>query len=108
MKKISWHFRRNVKRKNKKTKHKGHPALVIGESDDGGSFINIGLTHSQKRGHHKNIEIHDPLDWNKKSYLRDDIQIDLKEYLSEVLNDFNLCPEDIGKIMEIINKKNPH
>jgi len=31
-----------------------------------------------------------------------------KEYLSEVLRDYNLCPEDIDKIWKIINKRNSH
>ena len=28
-----------------------------------------------------------------------------KEYLSEVLKNYKLCPDDIDKIWEIINKK---
>ena len=32
-------------------------------------------SRSKKRGHHKNLEIHDPTDWNKTSYLRDDIHV---------------------------------
>ena len=64
-------------------------------------------SRSKKRGHHKNLEIHDPTDWNKTSYLRDDIQVDSKEYLSEVLKGYNLCPDDIEKIWNFINKKNP-
>lgn len=42
------------------------------------------------------------------TYLRDDIRIDSKEYLSEVLKDYKVCPDDIDKIWEIINKKNSH
>ena len=36
-------------------------------------------SRSKKSGHHKNLEIHDPTDWNKTSYLRHDIQVDSKE-----------------------------
>lgn len=52
--------------------------------------------------------MHNPQNWDKDSYLRDDIQIDSKEYLSEVLKDYKLCPDDIDKIWEIIKKKNSH
>ena len=108
MKKTKWHFRNNLKRKEGSSNKGKHPSLIIGETNDGKSYVNIGLTKSPKRGHHKNIEIHNPQDWKKKSYLRDDIRIDLKIYLSDILKDYNLCPEDIEKIWEIINKKNSH
>ena len=108
MKKVKWHFRKNRKRKIGSKKVGSHPALVIGEIDDGSSYYNIGLTKSDKRGHQKNIKIHNPQNWSEESFLRDDINIDSKEYLSEVLKDYNLCPEDIDKIWKIINKKNPH
>ena len=45
---------------------------------------------------------------DQDSYLRDDVRIDSKEYLSEVLKDYKLCPEDIDKIWAIINKKDSH
>lgn len=102
-----WHFRNNRKRRIGNTNSGKHPALIVGESSDGKSFINLGLTRSPKRGHHNNLEIHDPINWRKISYLRNDIQIDSKEYLSEILKDFNLCPEDIEKILDFIKKKNP-
>ena len=54
---------------------------MIGESDDGSKYINLGLTNSKKRGHHSNIKIHNPQDWAKTSYIRDDISEDPKEYL---------------------------
>ena len=108
MKKVKWHFRNNSKRKKGNSNKGKHPALVVGESDDGTGYLNIGLTNSPKRGHHKNIKIHNPQNWDENSYLRDDIRIDSKEYLSEVLKDYKLCPDDINKIWEIINKKNSH
>lgn len=108
MKNIKWHFRNNKKRKIAKKNSGSHPSLVVGETDDGTAYVNIGLTKSSKRGHHKNIKIHNPQNWNEESYLRDDIRIDSKEYLSEILKDYKLCPEDINKIWSIINKKNSH
>ena len=108
MKNIKWHFRKNLKRKAGNKNKGSHPALVVGVTDDNKSYLNIGLTNSPKRGHHKNIEIHNPQNWSEKSYLRDDIKVDSKEYLSEILKDFKLCPDDINKIWEIIKKKNSH
>ena len=105
MKKVKWHFRNNKKRKCGSKNNGAHPSLIVGESDDGRSFVNIGLTNSPKRGHHKNIKIHNPQDWDKESYLRDDVRIDSKEFLCEILKDYKLCPEDIDKIWTIINKK---
>ena len=78
MKKIPWHFRKNKHRKSGGKKIGGHPSLVFGESDDGSKFYNLELTHSKKRGHHKNIKIHNPKDWSESSYIRDDIQLDQK------------------------------
>ena len=108
MKFIKWHFRNNSKRAHGSTNKGKHPSLVIAETDDGQSYINLGLTHSKKRGHHKNVPIHNPQKWEEISYIRDDIRIDSKEYLSEILKDYKLCPEDIDAIWEIINKKNSH
>ena len=108
MKSIKWHFRNNSKRKKGSTNQGKHPSLIVGETDDGKAYVNLGLTKSSKRGHHKNVKIHNPQNWDEESYLRDDIRIDSKEYLSEILKDFHLCPEDIEKIWAIINKKNSH
>ena len=107
MKHIKWHFRRNKKRKLGNSNKGSHPALVVGESNDGKSFVNIGLSSNPKRGHHNNVPIHNPQDWSKTSYLRDDIREDSKEYLSVVLHDYQLSPEDINKIWEIIKKRTP-
>ena len=105
--KTKWHFRRNKKRKLGNANKGAHPSLVVGQSKDGKSYINLGLTKNSKRGHHKNVQIHNPQNWNKKAYVRDDIRADSKEYLSIVLNDYKFCPEDIDKIWEIIKKRTP-
>ena len=107
MKKVKWHFRNNCKRKKGSSNKGKHPSLIIGETDDGKGFVNLGLTNSPKRGHHKNVKIHNPQNWNEVSYIRDDIRIDSKEYLSVILKDYNLCPSDLEKIWKII-KKNSH
>ena len=108
MKSIKWHFRNNRARKHGRKDKGKHPSLIVAETEDGKSYVNLGLTHSAKRGHHNNVPIHDPQDWAKTSFVRDDIRIDSKEHLSEILKDYELCPEDIDKIWKIINKKNSH
>lgn len=107
MKKVKWHFRYNLKKKSLGW-GRGNTPLIVGETEDGKAYVNIGLTKSPKRGHHKNVKIHNPQDWNQDSFLRDDVRIDSKEYLSEVLKDYKLCPEDIDKIWSIIKKKDSH
>lgn len=102
------HYRNNLARANKSKKVKKHPSLVVGEKDN--TFINIGLTHSDKRGHHKNIEIHDPTNFSKKSYLRDDVKETDKKYMKELLRNYRISKKDIDKILKIISKyeKSPH
>lgn len=98
MKFIKWHFRINKKRK--------HPVIVFAESDDGLCYFNLGLTHSQHRGHHKNLSIHDPTNWDEFSFVRDDMSIDEKKFLKEILNDYKLHPKDYKHIwLRIIKKK---
>ncbi len=100
----NWSFRDNTKRKQA---NKGkHPSLVVGENKN--TFANLGLTHSEKRGRHKNIKLsHNPNPKDSRtSYVRDDLQYDDKNHLKKVLKDYNkLTQEDIDKIYKIINKK---
>lgn len=106
-----WHFRDNHKRLKGKKNVGKHPSLIVGESNDKTKFINIGLTHSKKRGHHVNVEIYDPTDWSKKSRLRDDISETDKSSFSNQLKGYNLNPNDYPKVNKIINKhkkKNSH
>lgn len=106
-----WHFRNNSNRK-KSNKNKGkHPSLIVGSSGDGKKYVNMGLTHSEKRGHHKNISISDPTNWNKTSYIRDDVRQDDINKLKVVLKDYKLNPKDENKILKILEKykkKNSH
>lgn len=106
-----WHFRDNKKRKKGKKKKGKHPSLIVGKSNDNKKFINIGLTHAEFRGHHRNIEIKDPTNWNKKSYLRDDVSEDDFSQLETILSNYRLHPNDKEKVSKIINKykkKNSH
>ena len=106
-----WHFRNNISRKNGNKSNGKHPSLIVGITDDKKKYINLGLTHSDKRGHHKNVEIHDPVNWSKKSYIRNDLQEDDVYKLKTVLNEYKLNPQDVNKILKIIEKhkkKNSH
>lgn len=104
----NWTFRNNQKRRNKNQKNGKHPSLVVGENAT--QFANFGLTHSSKRGHHKNIKLSENPNKkdNKPSYVRDDLQLDDKKYLKEILNYKKLSKQDIDKIIRIINKKDSH
>ena len=102
-KKLPWHFRDNENRNKGKNKGK-HPSLVFGETKDGTKYVNIGLTSSSKRGHHKNIEISNPQNWKEKSYLRDDIKEDPKTKMQKILHDYNLNPKDTNKVLKLIDK----
>ena len=108
MKKVKWHFRNNKRRNNSKNKGK-HPSLIFGKTDDDTKYYNIGLTHSKRRGHHSNIEISDPSNWNRKSYLRNDVRIDDINQFEEMLNNYIVNPKDKDKVIKIIDsfiKKN--
>ena len=88
-----------------KIKNGKHPSIVVGEEDN--KYANLGLTHSKKRGHHKNIELSRNPNKNDSqiSYVRDDLRLDDMKYLQEILNYRKLPKKDIDKIMKIINKK---
>lgn len=106
-----WHFRNNAKRKKANSNKGKHPSLIIGESDNGSKFLNIGLTSSTHRGHHKNVKISNPQNWKGDSYLRDDINLADKDKLKEILYDYKLNPNDVNKVLRMIDKykkKNSH
>jgi len=98
--KKDWNIRSNKKRKN-------HPAIVVGEEDN--SYLNLGLTHSKKRGHHNNIPLSKNPNSNDNSvaYVRNTLQIDDKKYLKKVLSHYQLSEDDFEKIYKIIKKRYP-
>ena len=103
IKEIKWHFRNSKIRKEGKNKGK-HPALIFAKTNDNKKYYNIGLTHSDKRGHHHNIEIYNPENWKNKSYLRNDISDDDIHQFEKVLKNFKVNPKDKTKIQTLINK----
>lgn len=95
-------FRRYKKKEGNKNVR--HPKLIIDETSS--KYGYMGLTSSQKTGHHKNYEMHkNPQRGNKnKSYLRKSINYDLKEKFSKILDDYHLSEEDKQYIIDYINK----
>ena len=67
----------------------------------------MGLTESEKRGHHKNIPLKkNPQKGKKeKSYLRDELRYDDKKYFGEILSDYHLSDEDIQTVMKYLERK---
>lgn len=102
---VRWHFRNSKRRKQIGITKGKHPSLVFAETDNEQSFYNLGLTHSRKRGHHRNLEIHDPQNWEQVSYVKNDISIDDKKLFSKPLSDYRLHPNDYEKIWNSIIKK---
>lgn len=101
-----WTIRENKARKKGKEDKGSHPALAVGKN--GKAIANIGITHKDKRGHHKNIPLSqnpNPKD-KKQAYLRNDLQYDDEKHLRQLLTGYRkLTPKDQQKVLEIINKK---
>ena len=92
------------KRKLRKKKNGKHPSIVFAISDDGKYYYNLGITKSPRRGHHHNLEIHNPQNWDELSYVRNDLSVDEVELLDIVLKDYSLHPDDYKKIWDRIIK----
>ena len=106
----SWHFRNNNKRHSKEKNNGNHPTLIVGITNDGQEYLNIGITHSNKRGHHKNPMIKNPINWKKHSHVRDDISLNNVKHFSNKLSEYKLHPSDVKTILKIVEKykkKNP-
>lgn len=82
-----------------------HPKLIVDDINNKYGFM--GLTESEKRGHHKNIPLKkNPQKGKKeKSYLRDELRYDDKKYFGEILSDYNLSDEDIQTVMKYLERK---
>lgn len=90
------------RRYKKKESGKRHPKLIV--SDTGSNFGFMGLTESERKGHHRNI----PLSRNPKkndkrpAYLRKEIRFDNKDNFSEILDNYNLSVKDKKYIIEFV------
>ena len=96
-------FRRYKKIEGGKKKRARHPKLIVDIKDNEYGFM--GLTESEKRGHHKNIKIKNP-EKNKfgYSYIRNELRYDDKKHFSSPLKDYRLHNEDYEKINIAVNK----
>lgn len=98
-------FRRYKKEEGGKIKKAKHPKLIVDENNIEYGFM--GLTKSPKRGNHKNIELENNPQKNKteKSYIRNELRYDNKNFFSEVLKDYNLSDTDKRKIIKYLEKR---
>lgn len=95
-------FRRyKLEEGNKKLKH---PKLIVDSNNK--QYGYMGLTSSDKRGHHKNYEMkHNPQKGKtSKSYLRKDIRYSNKKDFENVLRNYHLSEEDRKFVIDYVNK----
>lgn len=98
-----WNLRKNTKRHTKDVSY--HPAIEVGHQ--GNKIVNIGITHQPKRGHHSNEMLSQNPERGRtdRAYARDDVSIDDKYFLKEIINDLRDMPQkDKDKIYHIIQK----
>lgn len=97
-------FRRYKKVEGGKGKKARHPKLIVEQEANTVGFM--GLTESDKRGHHKNIELDkNPEQGNtNKAYLRKEVRYaDLGEF-GEILQNYNLSESDKAKVIKYLEK----
>lgn len=98
-------FQKYKKEEGGKTKRAKHPKLIVEE--EGKVFGYMGLTESEKQGHHKNI----PLSKNPKkgdtrpAYIRKELRYDTSDNFYGILEDYNLTSKDKKAILAWLNKK---
>lgn len=99
-------FQKYKKEEGGKTKRAKHPKLIV-EEEEGKVFGYMGLTESEKQGHHKNI----PLSKNPKkgdtrpAYIRKELRYDTSDNFYGILEDYNLTSKDKKAILAWLNKK---
>ena len=97
-------FRRYKKVEGGKSKKARHPKLIVEQEENTVGFM--GLTESEKRGHHKNIELDkNPEQGNtNKAYIRKEVRYaDLGEF-GEILQNYNLSESDKAKVIKYLEK----
>lgn len=97
-------FRRYKKPEGKIGAKAKHPKLIVEEIDNEYSFM--GLTKSEKSGHHKNIALEkNPKKGDKrKAYLRKELRHDKTSNFGDILENYNLSEVDKEKVIEYIKK----
>ena len=98
-------FRRYKKEEGGKVKRAKHPKLIVDEKKDNYGFM--GLTESQKRGHHRNLELkkNPQKGKTKTAYLRDEVRYDNKQNFGKILEDYNLSNEDKKAVLEYLKRR---
>jgi len=98
-------FRRYKKEEGGKVKRAKHPKLIVDEKKDNYGFM--GLTESQKRGHHRNLELKKNPQKGKTetAYLRDEVRYDNKQNFGKILEDYNLSNEDKKAVLQFLKRR---
>ncbi len=98
-------FRRYKKEEGGKVKRAKHPKLIVDEKKDNYGFM--GLTESQKRGHHRNLELkkNPQKGKTKTAYLRDEVRYDNKQNFGKILEDYNLSNEDKKAVLQYLKRR---
>ena len=96
-------FRKYKRTEGGKKKKAKHPKLIV---DKKGSQVGfMGLTESDKRGHHRNIQIKNPQKGKTGcSYIRNELRYDDSKYFGKPLPDYKLHDSDHDKIINAVNK----
>lgn len=95
----------NFRKHKKKEGGERHPKLIVDETTNEYGFM--GLTHSSKRGNHKNIALkqNPQKGQSKQSYIRKELRYDSKQNFGEVLKNYELSEEDKIYIIDYLKNK---
>ena len=101
------HFRKNYSNNRTSTGIKNHIALIVGENEK--EYAYNSLTHSDKSGHKKNMQLkkNPNLNDKRKAYIRKELNEDKKKNFSKKLKNYKLDSIDENEILNII-RKNKH
>ena len=98
-------FRRYKKLEGGKKKAR-HPKLIIEVTDD--EYIFMGLTESEKKGRHKNIELipNPKAGDTRRAFVRKELRVDSQKQFSEILSQYELSEDSLNKIANYLENKN--
>ena len=89
----------------RKKKKERHPQIIVGA--DRTSFESVGITHSKKQGHKRNILLrHNPNIMDERNaYIKKTIIKDFKFKFSKAFKNYKLSNEDIDELMKFLEQK---
>lgn len=68
----------------------------------------MGLTESEKKGRHKNIELipNPKAGDTRRAFVRKELRSDNQKQFSEILSNYDLSEESLNKIVKYLENKN--